>query len=36
VSVSLGAVDAQEELFASAFAAGDISMARSLYAPEVV
>ena len=36
MSVSLGAVDAQEELFATAFAAGNISMARSLYAPDVV
>ena len=36
MSLSLGDVDAQEEVFASAFAAGDISMARALYAPDVV
>ncbi len=36
MSLSLGAVDAQEEIFATAFAAGDISIARSLYAPDVV
>jgi hypothetical protein len=36
VALSLGALDAQEEIFATAFAAGDISKARSLYAPDVV
>ena len=36
VPVSLAALDAQEELFAGAFASGDISMARSLYATDVV
>jgi ketosteroid isomerase-like protein len=34
--LSLGALDAQEEIFASAFAAGDISLARALYAADVV
>lgn len=34
--VTLGAVDAQEERFASAFAVGDIGLARDLYHPEVV
>lgn len=36
MSLSLGDVDAQEEVFASAFAAGDVSVARALYAPDVV
>jgi ketosteroid isomerase-like protein len=36
VSVSLGVVDAQEDLFATAFAAGHICVARSLYAPDAV
>jgi ketosteroid isomerase-like protein len=36
VSVSVGAVDAQEKLFATAFVAGDISVARPLYAPDAV
>jgi ketosteroid isomerase-like protein len=36
VSLSLGAIDAQEEVFATAFAAGDISRARTLYALDVV
>jgi ketosteroid isomerase-like protein len=34
--VSLEAVDAQEERFAAAFGAGDITTAESLYAPDVV
>ncbi len=34
--LSLEAVDAQEQRFAAAFAAGDISLALSLYAPDVV
>jgi ketosteroid isomerase-like protein len=34
--LSLEAVDAQEERFAAAFGTGDISKARSLYAPDVV
>jgi ketosteroid isomerase-like protein len=34
--VSLEAVDAQEARFATAFGAGDISVARSLYAADVV
>jgi ketosteroid isomerase-like protein len=35
-SVSLEVVDAQEERFAQAFGAGDISTAASLYRPDVV
>ena len=34
--LSLGAVDAQEKVFAAAFAAGDIAVARPLYAPDAV
>ncbi|MHB1584845.1 MAG: nuclear transport factor 2 family protein [Acidimicrobiales bacterium] len=34
--LSLELVDAQEQRFAEAFAAGDISLARDLYAPDVV
>jgi len=34
--ISLDAVDAQEERFAAAFGAADISTARSLYHPDVV
>lgn len=34
--ISLEALDAQEERFAAAFGAGDISMALPLYAPDVV
>jgi ketosteroid isomerase-like protein len=34
--LSLAALDAQEETFARAFAAGDIRLARDLYHPEVV
>jgi ketosteroid isomerase-like protein len=34
--LSIGAVDAQEKVFAAAFAAGDIAVARSLYAPDAV
>lgn len=34
--MSLEVVDAQEERFAAAFGAGDISMATSLYRPDVV
>jgi ketosteroid isomerase-like protein len=36
VSVSLAALDAQEALFAAAFASGDIFIARSLYATDVI
>jgi len=36
VPLSIGAVDAQEKVFAAAFAAGDIAVARSLYAPDAV
>jgi len=35
-SLSIEAVDAQEERFAIAFGAGDISLALSMYAPDVV
>lgn len=34
--VSLEVLDAQEERFAAAFGAGDISLAGTLYAPDVV
>jgi ketosteroid isomerase-like protein len=34
--VTLGQIDAQEERFAGAFAAGDIGQVRDLYHPEVV
>lgn len=34
--LSLEAVDSQEERFAAAFAAGNVSMVSSLYAPDVV
>jgi ketosteroid isomerase-like protein len=34
-ALSLAGVDAQEELFARAFEAGDISVARPLYRPDV-
>jgi len=34
--VSLEVLDAQEERFATAFGAGDISLAGTLYAPDVV
>ncbi|HXQ90282.1 MAG TPA: nuclear transport factor 2 family protein [Acidimicrobiales bacterium] len=36
VAISLDEVDAQEEVFARAFASGDISVARRLYRPDVV
>jgi hypothetical protein len=36
IPVTLEQIDAQEERFASAFAAGDVSKARDLYHPEVV
>jgi len=35
-SLSLASIDAQEERFAGAFAAGDVALARDLYHPEVV
>jgi ketosteroid isomerase-like protein len=34
--LTLEAIDAQEQRFAEAFAAGDISLARDLYDPDVV
>lgn len=36
MAVTLELIDAQEERFADAFAAGDIEQARSLYHPDVV
>lgn len=36
MTVTLEEIDAQEERFSRAFAAGDISQARDLYHPEVV
>lgn len=36
LAVSLETIDTQEQRFADAFAAGDISLARDLYHPEVV
>ena len=36
IPVTLEQIDAQEERFAKVFAAGDVSLARDLYHPEVV